>query len=130
MSFEEAVETHTLYLTKLSYLYVHNQQIAEDVVQDVFIKLYRLYGDNIPLENTKAYLVKMTMNRCRDYFRSWHYRKVQFTANWGSRVSSDVTHTQKDGSLVSATNYLNKNTVKSLFFTIMMSRAQKKWRLF
>lgn len=108
MSFEEAVETYTLYLTKISYLYVNNQQIAEDVVQDVFIKLYRLYGDDISLENTKAYLVKMTMNRCRDYFRSWHYRKVQITANWSSRVRLDVAPKEKDDSLLFAIQLLEQ----------------------
>ncbi|MFY3792580.1 sigma-70 family RNA polymerase sigma factor [Ureibacillus sp. MALMAid1270] len=85
MKFVDAVEQYTTYLLKMSYLYVKDRQIAEDTVQEVFVKLYQKYGEELPLENPKGYLVQMTVNRCRDYFRSWHYRKVQvidlFTTN-------------------------------------------------
>lgn len=77
MKFTDAVEQHTTYLLKMSYLYVKDRQLAEDIVQEVFVKLYQKYGEHLPLENPKGYLVQMTVNRCRDYFRSWHYRKVQ-----------------------------------------------------
>lgn len=79
MKFEDAVEQHTAYLIKLSYLYVKDKQVAEDIVQETFIKLYKKFGETISIENVKAYLVTMTVNRCRDYFRSWHYKKVQIT---------------------------------------------------
>ena len=77
MNFVDAVEQYTTYLLKMSYLYVKDKQQAEDIVQEVFVKLYQKYGEQLPLENSKGYLVQMTVNRCRDYFRSWHYRKVQ-----------------------------------------------------
>lgn len=77
MNFVDAVEQYTTYLLKMSYLYIKDRPMAEDIVQEVFVKLYQKYGDQLPLENPKGYLVQMTVNRCRDYFRSWHYRKVQ-----------------------------------------------------
>ena len=77
MQFVDAVEQYTEYLLKLSYLYVKDRPLAEDIVQEVFIKLYEKYGDEVPLQQPKSYLVQMTVNRCRDYFRSWHYRKIQ-----------------------------------------------------
>lgn len=77
MNFVDAVEQYTTYLLKMSFLYVRDRQLAEDIVQEVFVKLYQKYGEQLPLENPKGYLVQMTVNRCRDYFRSWHYRKVQ-----------------------------------------------------
>lgn len=85
MNFVDAIEQYTTYLLKMSFLYVRDRQLAEDIVQEVFVKLYQKYGEQLPLENPKGYLVQMTVNRCRDYFRSWHYRKVQaidfFTAH-------------------------------------------------
>ena len=77
MQFVEAVENYTEYLLKLSYLYVKDRQVAEDIVQEVFVKLYEKHGDTIDLHNTRSYIVQMTVNRCKDYFRSWQYRKVQ-----------------------------------------------------
>lgn len=37
MKFEDAVEQYTTYLLKLSYLYVKDKQVAEDIVQDTFV---------------------------------------------------------------------------------------------
>ncbi len=79
MKFEEAVEQYTTYLLKLSYLYVKDKQVAEDIVQDTFVKVYAQFGDSIEVEKVKSYIVTMTVNRCRDYFRSWHYKKVQLS---------------------------------------------------
>lgn len=77
MQFVDAVESYTEYLLKLSYLYVKDRQVAEDIVQEVFVKLYEKQGETLDLHNARAYLVQMTVNRCKDYFRSWQYRKVQ-----------------------------------------------------
>ena len=79
MKFEDAVEQYTTYLLKISYLYVKDKQVAEDIVQDTFIKIYAQFGETIEVEKVKSYIVTMTVNRCRDYFRSWHYKKVQLS---------------------------------------------------
>ena len=79
MKFEDAVEQYTTYLLRLSYLYVKDKQVAEDIVQDTFVKIYAQFGDTIKVEKVKSYIVTMTVNRCRDYFRSWHYKKVQLS---------------------------------------------------
>lgn len=84
MRFVDAVEQYTPYLLKMSYLYVKDRHIAEDLVQEVFVKIYQKYGEELSLENPKGYLVQMTVNRCRDYFRSWHYRKMQVMDLWTS----------------------------------------------
>lgn len=112
MSFEQTVEQYTTYLLKLSYLNIRNRQTAEDIVQDVFIKLYEKFGDHIPLDNTKSYLVMMTMNRCRDYFKSWHYRKIQLmkTFSKGDRETSHEMQVEKGQSeLVQAISKLPIN---------------------
>lgn len=89
MNFVDAVEQYTTYLLKMSYLYVKDKQQAEDIVQEVFVKLYQKYGEQLPLENPKGYLVQMTVNRCRDYFRSWHYRKVQVVDVFANNEKAD-----------------------------------------
>ena len=78
MKYEDAVEQYTTYLLKLSYLYVKDKQVAEDIVQDTFVKIYAQFGDTIQVEKVRSYIVTMTVNRCRDYFRSWHYKKSNF----------------------------------------------------
>ena len=104
MNFVDAVEQYTTYLLKMSYLYVKDKQQAEDIVQEVFVKLYQKYGEQLPLENPKGYLVQMTVNRCRDYFRSWHYRKVQ--------VMDVFVHNEKAENPPSETSELAEHVIK------------------
>ena len=70
---ERIMDTYAEYLLKLAYLYVRDRQISEDIVQEVFLKYYLKYD----AEHEKAILTKMTVNQCKDYLRSFAYRKIQ-----------------------------------------------------
>lgn len=57
-------------LFKLSYLRLQNVQDAEDVVQEVFYQyLKRKLSFESP-EHERAWLIKVTLNACRKYWRS------------------------------------------------------------
>ena len=100
MSFNQVVEQYTTYLLKLSYLNVGNRQTAEDIVKDVLIQFYEKFGDIIPLENTKSYLTMMTMNRCREYFKSWDYRKIQLLGVFSKDANRNPSHSEQDELLI------------------------------
>lgn len=74
---EQLMDCYTLYLLRLAYLYVKDKKIAEDIVQETFIKFHTNYAEYDERGQVKAYLAKMTVNRCKDYLKSWHYKKVQ-----------------------------------------------------
>ena len=58
----------TLMLTASDIL--RDKQLAEEVVQDVFVKLWKT-GENLSVEvSLSAYLTKMVRNRCIDYLRA------------------------------------------------------------
>ena len=73
---QQAMEQYTEKLFRIAYYYVRHIQTAEDIVQDVFVKFYRVetYEEQGELG---AYLTKMTVNKSKDYLRSWEYRKIQ-----------------------------------------------------
>ncbi|NLW21630.1 MAG: sigma-70 family RNA polymerase sigma factor [Clostridiales bacterium] len=59
---------------RVSYFYLGNRQQAEDVTQDVFVRLFETRPVLIP-GSEKAWLLKVALNRCRDFWRSsWHKR--------------------------------------------------------
>ncbi|MBD8032546.1 sigma-70 family RNA polymerase sigma factor [Solibacillus merdavium] len=74
MDFERLVHTYTNYLLKLSFLYVKDRQAAEDIVQDVWLKVMLSKNE---ITNEKSYLVQITVNQCKDYLKSWRYKKVR-----------------------------------------------------
>ncbi|MEK4385736.1 sigma-70 family RNA polymerase sigma factor [Solibacillus sp. FSL W7-1464] len=75
MDLEQILDEHSEHLLRIAYYYTKSLHTAEDIVQDVFIKyLQSNYEENGKLQ---AYLTKMTINRCKDYLRSWAYRKIQ-----------------------------------------------------
>ncbi|WP_238600665.1 sigma-70 family RNA polymerase sigma factor [Metasolibacillus meyeri] len=74
---KEIMNLYTESLIRLAYYYVKDRQAAEDIVQEVFIKLYHHPDKYEERGELQAFLYKMTANKSKDYLRSWSYRKVQ-----------------------------------------------------
>lgn len=72
---EDVMEEYTDQLFRIAYYYTKDVQAAEDIVQEVFIKYYYTYNHQAH-EELKALLAKMTANKCKDYLKSWAYRKL------------------------------------------------------
>ena len=75
-NYEELYEQYATDVLRVCYFYLGDRQKAEDVCQDVFVRLMV----NAPvLEDgrEKAWLFKVALNRCRDLWRgSWTRRVV------------------------------------------------------
>ena len=78
------MDLYSDYLLKLAYVYVKDRQIAEDVVQEVFIQYY--YSNKYEEQGKlKSYLTIATVNRCKNYLKSWAYRKLQVKESFTGR---------------------------------------------
>ena len=73
---KELMFQYTEPLLRLAYGYVKDLQAAEDIVQEVFIKFYHQNYSYEERGELKAYLTQMTVNKSKDYLKSWTYRKV------------------------------------------------------
>ena len=67
--FREAVERHRDMVFRLAYTYLRDPADADDVTQDVFVKLLRsgkrFEGD----DHLRYWLVRVTINECKSLFR-------------------------------------------------------------
>lgn len=74
--FREAVERHRDMVFRLAYTYLRDPADADDVTQDVFVKLLRsgkrFEGD----EHLRYWLVRVTINECKSLFRK-PWRRVE-----------------------------------------------------
>ena len=62
----DLVETHQLALLRLCFAYLHDQALAEDAVQETFLKAYRKLGQFQGNSNVKTWLSAIAINCCRD----------------------------------------------------------------
>ena len=62
---------------RIGILYLRNKEDAQDVFQEVFIKLFSSKKEFESEENRKAWLVTVTVNQCKNILRSvWRKRVV------------------------------------------------------
>ena len=77
MDIDYYVDEYGDYLFQMAYVYTKDIQLAEEVVQDVFIKFYNS-NQFEGRSSVKTYLTRMTINCCYDHLRKWKRRKAQF----------------------------------------------------
>lgn len=73
---EEAVRRYSDMVYRLAFLNTKNQFDAEDVFQEIFLKLFR-YKESIQSEeHLKAWLIRVTINQCRTVMASKNRRHM------------------------------------------------------
>ncbi|MBD7985670.1 sigma-70 family RNA polymerase sigma factor [Sporosarcina sp. Sa2YVA2] len=78
---EEIIDEHGAHLLKMAYFYLRDRELAKDIVQEVFFAFY----DSSKYEEQgklRAYLTRLTVNRCKDHLRSWSFRNLSFSKEW------------------------------------------------
>ena len=73
---ERLIRAHEVSLKRLCFLYLHDEKLAEDAVQETFLKLYRSWGDYRGDASEKTYLTRIAVNTCKDMLRSAWFRRV------------------------------------------------------
>ena len=68
-TYVEVVEAYSDLLFRIAYQNMLNTADSEDVVQDVLCKLLRHRGGFEDREYLKAWLIRVTVNQCKDYHR-------------------------------------------------------------
>lgn len=68
--FEEKYNLYGDMLYRIAFLYLSNAQDAEDVLQEVFIKLLYSSSEFKSSEHEKAWLIRVTQNQCKNLLRS------------------------------------------------------------
>ncbi len=84
-SFEATFRAHCAGLCEFVYAYVRSCEIAQELVQDLFLRLWELQGTATAPPLTKAYLYAAARNRALRYLR--HHR---VEARWEARAAGEA----------------------------------------
>ncbi len=94
LSVARIVDEYADMVLRLARLQLKNHHDAEDVTQDVFCRLYERERSFDSDEHLKAWLIRVTVNRCRDLQRSV----------WKKRVALDDTPRADSASVDNSAN--------------------------
>ena len=76
MVVERLIEDYGQDVLKIAYLYVKDQQLAEDIFQEVFYKVMKNYHKFEHLSSEKTWLIRITIDTCKDLLRTSWLRRV------------------------------------------------------
>ncbi len=77
-AFEELVRRYRNDVFALSYHYLRNREEAWDISQEVFIKVHRALKTFRGESSFKTWLLRITANRCKDFFKKRRLKTVAF----------------------------------------------------
>ena len=86
---ERMIRENQVSLKRLCYLYLHDEAMAEDAVQETFLKAFRSLGDFRGEANEKTYLTRIAINTCKDMLRSGWFRHID------RRITVDMLPSQE-----------------------------------
>lgn len=77
----EAVQDYYDFLKSYILKKTNSVELAEDLVQEVMIKLVEAHQQSKPIKNVKAWLFQVSRNTIYDYFKK-HYVTVELDEDW------------------------------------------------
>lgn len=75
-AFTRLVEEHQRSLLHISYMYLKDRTLAEDAVQETFIKAYKAMGQFRGECTEKTWLCRILINTCRDFNKSAWFKNI------------------------------------------------------
>ena len=103
-AFEHLVKRHYMTVYKVSYRWTGVKEDAEDIAQDVFVKLGRKLKTFSQKSSFKTWLYRITVNTAKDYHRHRATKRVYETA-FASELGSDNPAPLKSDDLKAARLY-------------------------
>ncbi|MFJ7827436.1 sigma-70 family RNA polymerase sigma factor [Psychrobacillus sp. NPDC096623] len=106
---DQLMREYSDHILHLVYTYVKNRTIAEDLAQEIFIKCYEKLNQFNQQSTIKTWLYRIASNHCKDYLRSWHYRKITLSnkvfdhiPSKSKQVEEEVIKHSEENSLTNA----------------------------
>ena len=96
---EQMVEEHGDFLLRFCTLYLKDKMLAEDALQDTFIRAWKKQDTYRGEASCRTWLTKIALNVCRNYLRSPWSRRIEVTDFWELTEGRDGGYGQVDSRL-------------------------------
>ncbi|WHZ02529.1 sigma-70 family RNA polymerase sigma factor [Neobacillus sp. YX16] len=68
-------------IKRLVFTYIKDYALTEDLTQEIFLIVYLKLDTFAGRSSLKTWVYTIAINKCKDYLKSWHYRKISYTHN-------------------------------------------------
>ena len=72
----QLMEDYATDLKRIAFLYVNDLSECEDIIQEVFISCYQKLPSFRHECSYKTWLIRITINKCKDYKKRWSIKKL------------------------------------------------------
>ena len=76
---ERLIRENQVSLRRLCFLYLHDESLADDAVQDTFLKAYQAWDSYRQEASEKTWLTRIAINTCKNMLHSAWFRRVDRT---------------------------------------------------
>ncbi|AZU60684.1 sigma-70 family RNA polymerase sigma factor [Neobacillus mesonae] len=76
---DEIMNRYGQEILQLTFSYVNNKAIAEDLTQDIFVKCYKNLHTYNGKSKLRTWLWRIAINHCKDFLKSWYNKNVVIT---------------------------------------------------
>ena len=76
---EQVIRENQVSLKRLCFLYLHDEALADDAVQETFLKAYQAWGSYRNEASEKTWLTRIAINTCKNMLRSAWFRRIDRT---------------------------------------------------
>ena len=88
-AFEQLVDEYSDMIYRIAYQNLRSSYDAEDIMQDVFLSLLKSNAGFSDNTHIKAWLIKVTVNKCIDFKKSARYRTTVTLDEQAARYDSE-----------------------------------------
>ena len=103
--FNEKYDKYCNLIYRTAYQYIFNAQIAEDVTQEVFVKLLTCDKHFQNDEHEKAWLLRVAINLCKNILKSKAYQGLELK---NETIPFENTFEENSDNKIAITSYLKR----------------------
>jgi RNA polymerase sigma-70 factor, ECF subfamily len=100
-------------LKRFIFTYTKNLEQAEDITQEVFVNVYLKLHTFNGNSSLRTWIYSIAINKCKDFFKSWYFRRVSFMGNF-LETNAKPVHSPEEIVTIQAENLEFINRILSL----------------
>lgn len=81
---KELIDQYGDGLLRMCFLYLHDMQLAEDALQDTYVKIYKNLDKFRGNSSEKTWVTRIAINVCKSYLRKPWYKNLSFLEDFSN----------------------------------------------